>query len=380
MVCFSASYLALGMVKFRFKVCHFTSAHPRYDIRIFVKECKSLAAAGYDVTLVVADGKGNEINSGIRIIDAGKSRGRFSRMTAAVWRVYKKALAVNADIYHFHDPELMIVAWFLKLKGKKVIYDVHEDLPRQLFAKAYLNKTVAGLLSFIIERVENFFSSRFSGIVTVTPFIRERFIKSNTKVEIVCNFPLLSEFSFSSATDKQNEICYVGSITEERGVLYMLLAMETINARLNLAGIFSTTELREKCEKFPGWKKVNELGFLNRTDILKIISQSRVGLAVLKNLPNYVDAYPIKIFEYMAAGIPVVASDFPLWKEIVEGNNCGICIAPHDTKAIADAVNRLLADENLAQKMGENGKKAVKEKYNWETESLNLLSFYKKLQ
>ncbi len=362
------------------KVCHFTSAHPRYDIRIFVKECKSLAAAGYDVTLVVADGNGNEINSGIRIIDAGKSSGRLSRMTAAVWRVYKKALAVNADIYHFHDPELMIVAWFLKLKGKKVIYDVHEDLPRQLFAKAYLNKTVARLLSFIIERVENFFSARFSGIVTVTPFIRERFIKSNTKVEIVCNFPLLSEFSFTSATDKQNEICYVGSITEERGVLYMLLAMETINARLNLAGIFGTTELREKCEQFSGWEKVNELGFLNRTDILKIISQSRVGLAVLKNLPNYVDAYPIKIFEYMAAGIPVVASDFPLWKEIVEGNNCGICVAPNNTKAIADGVNRLLADENLAKQMGENGKKAVKEKYNWETESLNLLSFYKKLQ
>ncbi len=368
------------MEEFRFKVCHFTSAHPRYDIRIFVKECKSLSAAGYDVTLVVADGKGNEINSGIKIIDAGKSRGRLARMTITVWNLYKKAVDANADIYHFHDPELMVVAWFLKLKGKKVIYDVHEDLPRQLFAKAYLNKTVAGLLSFIMERVENFFSSHFSGIVTVTPFIRKRFIKSNTKVEIVCNFPLLSEFSFTSATDKQNEICYVGSITEERGVIYMLRAMETINSTLNLAGTFGTNELREKCEQFPGWKKVNELGFLNRTDILKIISQSRVGLAVLKNLPSYVDAYPIKIFEYMAAGVPVVASDFPLWKEIVEGNNCGVCVAPDDTKAIADAVNKLLSNESLAQQMGANGKKAIKEKYNWEAESRNLLSFYAKLQ
>ena len=362
------------------KVCHFTSAHPRYDIRIFVKECKSLAAGCYDVTLVVADGKGNETNSEIRIIDVGKSSGRLSRMTKTVWRVYKKALTLNSDIYHFHDPELMIVAWLLILKGKKVIYDVHEDLPRQLFAKAYLNKTIASLLSFLIERVENFFASRFSGIVTVTPFIRKRFIKSNSKVEIVCNFPLLSEFSFTTSTDKHNEICYVGSITEERGIIYMLQAMEKINTRLNLAGTFGTTELRERCKQLPGWETVNELGFLNRADILKIISQSRIGLAVLKNLPNYVDAYPIKIFEYMAAGIPVVASDFPLWKEIVEGNNCGICVAPDNTKAITDAVNRLLADEKLARQMGENGKKAVKEKYNWETESHNLLSFYKKLQ
>ncbi|MCG3166586.1 MAG: D-inositol-3-phosphate glycosyltransferase [Bacteroidia bacterium] len=362
------------------KVCHFTSAHPRYDIRIFIKECKSLSAAGYDVTLVVADGKGNETNSGVRIIDAGKSNGRLSRMTRTVWRVYKKAIDVDADIYHFHDPELMMVAWLLKLKGKKIIYDVHEDLPRQLFAKAYLGKTVASILSLCIERIENFFSSRFNGIITVTPFIRDRFIKSNSSVEIVSNFPLLSEFSFTASDEKHDEICYVGSITEERGILLTLKAMEKINARLNLAGTFGTTELRDKCEQLSGWQKVNEFGFLNRTDVLRIIARSQVGLSVLKELPNYVNAYPIKIFEYMAAGIPVVASDFPLWKEIVEGNNCGICVPPHNTEAIADAVNRLLNDKKTAQQMGENGKKAVKEKYNWEAESLNLLSFYKKLQ
>ena len=362
------------------KVCHFTSAHPRYDIRIFVKECKTLAANGYDVSLVVADGKGDETVSDIKIYDTGKSSDRISRMTKTVWRVYKKALALNADIYHFHDPELIIVAYLLKRKGKKVIYDVHEDLPRQLFAKAYLGKFVASVLSFFAEQTENFFAARLSGVVTVTPFIFKRFKKLNSTVEMVCNFPLLSEFSFeTTVATKQNTICYVGSITEERGLFYMLQAMENIDARLNLAGVFDSNELREKSLQMPSWKKVNELGFLNRTDILKTISESRVGLAVLKNLPNYVDAYPIKIFEYMAAGVPVVASNFPIWKEIVEGNNCGVCVAPDNKKAIADAANNLLSNETLAQQMGANGKKAIKEKYNWETESRNLLSFYAKL-
>ena len=363
------------------KVCHFTSAHPRYDIRIFIKECKTLADKGYDISLVVADGKGDEVNSGVKILDVGKSSGRLSRMTKSVWKVYIKALSVKADIYHFHDPELIFVAYLLKLKGKKVIYDVHEDLPRQLFAKPYLGKHVARLLSFFVEQIEDFFSARFSGIITVTPFISQRFSKLNLNVQMVCNFPLLSEFSFEpSAAEKQNEICYVGSITEERGIFYMLQAMELINARLNLAGVFDTIELRERSVQTFGWKKVNELGFLNRTDVLTIIKNSRVGLSVLKELPNYVDAYPIKIFEYMAAGIPVVASDFPLWKEIVEGNNCGMCVAPENTKAIADAVNSLLNDENSAQQMGTNGKKAIKEKYNWEAESLNLLNFYNKIR
>lgn len=369
------------MIEFRFNVCHFTSAHPRYDIRIFEKECKSLKAAGYDVSLVVADGKGDETNSGIKIIDVGKSSSRISRMTKTVWHVYQKALALDADIYHFHDPELIFVAYLLKLKGKKIIYDVHEDLPRQLFAKPYLPKPFAYLFSYVIERFENIFASRFTGIITVTPFISQRFSRLNKNVSIVCNFPLLSEFSFeTSVKKKQNEICYAGSITEERGLFYMLQAMEKIPARLNLAGNFGTNELRAKAINMSTWKKVNELGFVDRKGIAEVYTRSRAGLAMLKKLPNYVDAYPIKIFEYMAAGIPVISSDFPLWKEIVEGNNCGVCVAPDDTKAIADAVNKLLSNENLAQQMGANGKKAIKEKYNWEAESRNLLTFYAKLQ
>ncbi|MGE0635527.1 MAG: glycosyltransferase family 4 protein [Bacteroidia bacterium] len=363
------------------KVCHFTSAHPRNDIRIFIKECRALAAAGYDVTLVVADGKGDEHNSGIKILDAGKSSGRISRMTKTVWRVYKRALAIDADIYHFHDPELIFVAYLLKLKNKKVIYDVHEDLPRQLHGKHYLGKFSATIIAFFAELVEDFFAKRFTAIITVTPFIYNRFQKLNRAGEMICNFPRLEEFNTVTAVAaKQNEICYVGSITEERGIVELLKTLEKIDTRLNLVGSFATDELRNRIIKMPAWKKVNETGVLGRTAVAAIIGQSKVGLSVLRELPNYVNAYPIKVFEYMAGGIPVVASDFPLWKEIVEGNNCGICIPADDVNAIAAAVTKLLQDENLAQKLGENGKKAVKEKYNWEAESRKLLAFYEKLK
>jgi glycosyltransferase involved in cell wall biosynthesis len=363
------------------KVCHFTSAHPRNDIRIFIKECRSLAAAGYDVSLVVADGKGDELNSGVRILDAGKSSGRISRMTITVWRVYKRALAINADIYHFHDPELIFVAWLLKIKNKKVIYDVHEDLPRQLHGKHYLGKFSASVIAFFVELLEDFFAKRFTAIITVTPFIYNRFQKLNPAGEMICNFPRLEEFNNEGiVAAKQNEICYVGSITEERGIIELIKALEKIDTNLNLVGPFGTEELRERVIKMPAWEKVNETGVLGRSEVGKTIAQSKVGLSVLRELPNYVNAYPIKIFEYMAAGIPVVASDFPLWKEIVEGNNCGICVRADDINAIVDAVSKLLKDENLANQMGENGKRAVKEKFNWEAESRKLLAFYEKLK
>ncbi len=359
------------------KVCHFTSAHPRYDIRIFIKECKTLAEAGYDVSLVVADGKGDEVKSGIKIFDAGKSSGRLSRMTKSVWNVYKKALSLDADIYHFHDPELIFVAYFLKLKGKKVIYDVHEDLPRQLLGKHYLGKFSATVLSIFSELVEDFFSKRFTAIITVTPVINKRFLKLNPCSEMIRNFPLFSEFeNIQSDSKKENEVCYIGSITAERGVLNMIEAMKKIPAKLNLAGVFGTEKLFEETQKIKGWGNVIFHGSISRKEVAAILSRSKTGLVFFLPLPNHINAYPIKIFEYMAAGVPVVASNFPLWKEIVEGNKCGICVDPDNTKAIADAVNSLLYNETLAQQMGANGKKAIKEKYNWEAESRNLLSFY----
>ncbi len=362
------------------KVCHLTSAHPRYDIRIFVKECKTLAVAGYDVSLVVADGKGDEVNSGIKIFDVGKSKGRISRMTKSVLRVYKKAYSLNAEIYHFHDPELIFVAYLLKRKGKKVIYDVHEDLPRQLMGKHYLGKFSATVLSFFAELVEDFFAKKITAIITVTPVINNRFLKLNKYTEMIRNFPLFSEFeNIQSDVEKDNEVCYIGSISAERGVFEMISSMEQINAKLNLAGVFSTDQLFVQAKNLKGWEKVNFCGNVSRKEVASILARSKVGLVFFLPLPNHVNAYPIKIFEYMAAGVPVVASDFPLWKEIVEGNNCGICVTPDDIDSIATSVNSLLDNQTRAQQMGENGKNAIKEKYNWEAESLNLLSFYSKL-
>lgn len=363
------------------KIAHLTSAHPRHDIRIFVKECQSLARAGHEVTLIVADGQGEEINAGVRIHDVGpKAGGRLSRMTATVKRVYQAALALRPDVAHFHDPELIPVALRLRQAGIKVVYDVHEDVPRQILAKHWIPGAVRPLVSGSFEQLEDWAARRFDAIVTATPHIRERFIARNPRTVAVCNYPILDELAHPVAWEaRRNEVCYLGGISRIRGIGPIVDALPDTSVRLNLAGPWSEPALRDTLARTPGWARVNELGVLPRQGVIDVLARSKVGLVTLFPTPNYVDALPIKLFEYMAAGLPVVASDFPVWRAIVDDAGCGVLVDPQDPQAIATAINTLLADEARACAMGEAGRQAVLAKYSWAAEAQTLIALYRSL-
>jgi glycosyltransferase involved in cell wall biosynthesis len=361
------------------KVCHISSVHPINDIRILNKECVSLAKAGFMVSLIAidADIPKQEI---INIVHISKpKKGRLFRMLFTSKLVYKKALDLNADTYHFHDPELIPYGIKLKRKGKKVIYDVHEDVAKQIMSKYYLPKSLRRLVSSIYERYEKGASKKFDAIITATPFIRNRFINFNKNTIDINNFPILNDESLPDWSERKNEICYIGGISKERGIFEMIKSMEQIDARLNLVGVYIPEKIREKLSQMPGWQKVNEYGLLNRKGVWGILSRSKIGIVTLHPILNYINALPVKMFEYMQAGIPVIASDFPLWKEIIANNNCGICVNPLNPDEIITAINKILNDNQTLIEMGKNGRKAIQEKYNWQKEEEKLLLLYNEL-
>jgi glycosyltransferase involved in cell wall biosynthesis len=370
------------------KVCHLTSVHPAEDIRIFVKECQSLSNAGYDVSLVVANGHSRTKN-GVQIIGVQAfAKNRVIRMLKGTWQVYKKAKELNADIYHFHDPELIPIGLLLKRKGKMVIYDVHEDVPEQVLSKQWIPKRLRRLISNIVKTVEKYASKRFDAIVTATPYINERFLRYNKNSVTVHNFPILNELldHRNTATKKfdQANLIYIGGITKLRGIHEIAKAIEIVNKDMNvtltLAGKFSPESLKDELEKTPAWNFINFVGWLTREEVKEYLSKSTLGLVILRPEPRYVVSYPIKLFEYMSAGIPVIASNFPLWKEIVERENCGKCVDPLQPNEIASAIKWFVNHPEEAKKMGENGRKAIEQKYNWEQESKRLLELYRTLQ
>lgn len=363
-------------------VAHLTSVHLLYDVRIFHKECRSLAQAGYDVVLI-GTGKAPEQTPGIRVRTIQTPLNRIVRMTLTAWQVYRAALSVDAEVYHFHDPELIPVGLLLKLRGSRVIYDVHENVPGQLMSKDYLPTPVRGLLGRVAAIAESFGARVFDRIVAARQDVAARFPSGKTRV--VQNYATVDQSAVSDSlphSERPLTITYLGGITRIRGAREMVRAMSLMpdesGARLALVGHLDD-ELERELMSLPGWDRVDALGFLGREEAAQVLGTSRAGLVLLHPAPNHMAAQPTKIFEYMAAGLPVIASDFPLWRQFLEPLDCAILVNPLDPAAIAGAVRWLLHHPAEAEEMGRRGAHLVRNRFNWDKEAEILLQMYEEL-
>ena len=364
------------------RICQITTVHPRYDVRIFNKICLSLVS-DYQVNLIVADGRGDEVINNVTIFDVGRGNSsRIKRMLFTTRSAYRKAMELDCEVFHFHDPEFLFFGYKLTRKGKYVIYDAHEDLPRQIFGKHYIKTFLKPVISKTVEIFENFISKYFYAIVTATPKIKDRFSRINSRTVAVCNYVITEEFLPNiNYSERAKKICYIGGISKVRGINELMSSLDFIDPdfTLELAGEIEDLRLESELLSNKNWGRVRYYGFVGRNEIKLILKSSRIGILTLYPIPNHLDSLPIKLFEYMAAGIPVIASDFPLWREIVEGNNCGICVNPKDPEDISNAINYLLMNQDVAETMGKNGVKAASDKFNWDSEKEKLLTLYSSL-
>ena len=362
------------------KVCHISTVHPWDDIRIFHKECISLVEAGYEVILIIPHTQ-DETVDGVRVINLPRAKNRFQRMVGLSFKAFRRAVEQNAEIYHFHDPELIPVGMVLKLFGKRVIYDVHEDLPRQIENKEWLHPFLRKWIADICECFEWFAGFLLDGIVAVTPTIAGRFPPKKTW--LVQNYPRLGELVSDKSepvSARKPVIVYIGGITETRGARTMVEAISLVPekylVKLFLAGNVDSESLLAGLRKLPGWARVEFLGWQSRKQVADLLGTAKIGLVSLHPTANHINALPIKLFEYMSAGIPVIASDFPLWRKIVEESHCGVLVDPLDPGAIAKAICKLLDNPEEASRMGENGRAACREIYDWKHAAEQLLACY----
>jgi glycosyltransferase involved in cell wall biosynthesis len=368
-------------------VCHLSSVHRGLDIRIYHKQCVSLAQAGFEVYLVIGATTAEvaeAARAGVTVVplDGLADAGRLHRMLVRSWRCYRLARAVEADVYHLHDPELIPYGLLLNWQGKKVILDLHEDLRGDIHAKHWIPGPLRHALGKLMRGLEHFAARRVAAVVVATPHIGTLFEHSATRLAVVRNFPVIGELAGAPLPARQERdcVCYAGAINESRGIRQTIRALAMAPCKLLLAGRFDSPELREELRAYPGWRQVEECGFVDRGDVAKIMARSFCGLVTLHPEPNYIQSLPIKLFEYMSAGVPVIASDFPLWRQIIDEAGCGLCVDPGNPDEIARAINYLRTHPAQVEQMGDNGRRAVASLYRWDREAARLVALYSRIQ
>lgn len=356
---------------------HLASAHAAADPRIFDKECRTLAAAGHRVTFVVPHAA-DQAADGVEIASVPLPSTGRERLTETVRAVVRRAISVSGPdaVWHVHDAELLPYV-LPHARRRRVVYDAHEDTPRQVRHWAWVPRAGRPAVGAAYAGLEALAGRWCAGIVAATPTIAARYPVAKTIV--VRNVPRLGALTGGPPLrERPPVVAYIGAITRARGAEEMIRAAGLLpaGAELHLAGTPYPSTLPEDLAALPGAARTRWLGHADRDGVAQLLASARVGLVVLHDTPQYRDAYPTKLFEYMAAGVPSVVSDLPLWRQMVESAECGLLVDPRDPAAIAAACTRLLADDDGADAMGAAGRSAARDRYSWDAEAGILLAFY----
>ncbi len=360
-----------------FDVVMLTSAHPALDDRIFYREAKTLANAGYTVC-VVGRHPESEVVDGVSIRALPSPCNRLQRLLSGP-TILKMALELDSRLYIIHDPELILVAFILRSLGKKVVYDAHENLPAQILQKEWIVPPIRQALVPVVAAVEWIAARVLNGVIAAVPAIQMRFPKSRT--ELVRNFPTRSALATLAEgvplEQRRDIVIYTGGLSRVRGIGELVEAFRGLDDKeLWLVGSFDDREYQRKITcSLPG--NVAWLGLKSHDEVLKMYRFAKLGALLLYPTPNHRCALPVKLFEYFGAGLPVISSDFPEYRELVEG--CGTQVNPYDVGAIRVAICKLLDDAAALAEMSARARDRVVNCFFWEDEGERLVKFCTRL-
>jgi len=358
-----------------------TSGHKPFDTRIFHKEALSLDKNGYEVSIIIPHEK-DLVQEGIKILSVPLPANGYQKLLITPLYVFSKALSQNKKaVFHVHDSELLFISLLLKLLGRKVIYDAHEDTPLQIEYQHWLPGWLKWPYKWFYYWLEKLCGNIFAGVIVAEPIIARYF--PHKKTTLIRNFPISQKFqqiTLPPYAQRKNWLIYTGLISEVRGINQMIGAVKKAREKEDfefmVIGFFAPKHLEREVLAH---EEVNYTPWLPYHEMLKQLFQSKIGIIIPHPVKRYNTNYPVKMFEYMAAGLPVIGSKHTEAAEFVRECEGGMLVDPLDEQEISLAIVELFSNAQQAQAMGERARKMIFEKYNWEQESQKLLSLYDRL-
>lgn len=367
----------------RARVAVVSSVHRWNDTRIFVKQAASLAASGYDVVLA---GIGDEPfpfqRAGVRVVPLRRRRRHLRWIT---WlSIVRIILKQRASVVHAHDPELIPLVLLLKLTGRKAVCDIHENVSEQVLHKEWIPRYLRGSLSKLLRISQRWLPHLADAVVLAEDSYLQEF-PAAANVSVIRNFPILPPRYKQDYRSDVLRMIYVGDVRLVRGMGEYVAITEKLSRRgvpteLRIVGSFADPgeekEVKLQVNRLGLERSVTFLGRRPPEELPALLDECDVGLALLHPIGNYRESYPTKMFEYMAAGLPVVASRFALWEKVLVGNDCGRVVDPLDVDEGANAILEYWRSVQLRERHGRNGRSAVVERYHWGLEAPRLLGIY----
>jgi len=370
----------------KIKVCHVISGYFRNDPRIFQRQCKSILKAGYEVSILTNDDGPKEILDEINIYPCSRFwKNRIKIILFAKYQFFNKALEIDADIYQIHSPELISLGLELKRRGKIIIYDAHEDLPKHILEKDWIPPFLRKPISLIIDAYMKRALKKYDEIISPHSHVIDYLVNVNKNVTLVTNFAKFDyshNYDLSHYLSRDISICYSGTVYLHSNQEFILDAISNINnLKYQIVGFIDKNHIKKLSER-KGFEKLIFLDRIPWEELNDFYSKSLIGMVVIDyklNLGNKKGTYAVnKIFEYMQAGLPIICTDYDLWKEMVEKYDCGICVVPNNANQIEEAIRFFINNKERAYEMGQNGRKAVLLEYNWEAVEKKYIEIFRK--
>ncbi len=375
------------------KICMITTRHLPGDPRIFEKESRSLREMGFSVEIVVPVGKLPENKHGVTFRTFQKKQGPLRKINTLL-ETYMASKAADADVYHCHEIDAsLFIGYLLKKRAKhknvKLIFDCHE------FWLGYFSSRVPRFVRWLFQAVfimyEKFIIKHCDAIITANSIERSYYqiLFPTKEIQIIYNTPHLVESKLPKPIEKQYDLCFEGVLNFVRGekILFELIKKfkeDDQDIKLLVVGKIQEGACQQWADDyieqhdlqeniiFTGWQRYDKIN--------SFLSQCKIGIFLYQHSTNNLLAGPPnKLFNFMKAGLPIVAPDLPETKSILSEIGCGLTVTPHDLSDIENAVRKLLDSPKLCNEMSAKGKTAYKERFNWRIEKEKLQKIYEKI-
>jgi len=371
------------------KVCHFASVHTIDDTRVFYRECVSLAKK-YDVTYIGIGNFSGE-RDGVKIIGIHNPETRLKRLFYTTFKVCYLALKQDADIYHFHDAELILFGIILRILGKKVVYDIHENTYEDIMNKPWVPQKTKFILGKSYRFLE-WMSSLFMPFILV--IARNEFSKRfvTNKYTVIQNFADVNElkkFRIDDRSKLENNLFYIGTVFDyyyDFGklieALYILKQQHKV-VHLHCVGYIGHL-VERGLEKDENYKKIKDqitfYSHIVHPGGFEISKSCKVGIC-LKNQPeNILVSHERKFFEYMAIGMPMITCDSHIYKEVIDTYKTGKYVNLKNSTALAKTIDDMISNESELVQMSENCIQASEQHFYWESQEKILFELYERIQ